>query len=147
MTNEAAAFADASPLIQLWSCECEAGQSCDFNNPHGDLESCPAGSVSKLELGGYEIWTRLEPKRWQEKIESIRKKKAESGAYLFLKRSAPRRTSLLMPAQFRAIIDPECPASNHLYYRCAANAYRWADREGCIQDLPEECSSEAWLEG
>ncbi len=56
------------------------------------------------------------------------------------------RSSLLSPAEFNAVLNPGCSASNARFYRCAKNAYRTSlelGGAGCL--AASDCDNDGWL--
>jgi hypothetical protein len=74
---------------------------------------------------------------------------------LKIQKIPPVNSSILYPAQFRALISPGCRKENSLYYSCAQNAYSTSQSvdfknkssEACFNAVPDACAKggEAWL--
>ncbi len=129
----------------------------------GDPGSCPAGSqlIVQPEIDGVKfelshlarsnVFALAESEEFKRRFEEYARGILTSDdRYEFSRVLPPLRQSLLLPAQFRVIIEPDCEKANSIYYRCSKNAYRTSRErhgEGCESDTPLECSenSYTWL--
>ncbi|MGK5088109.1 hypothetical protein WDW86_11175 [Bdellovibrionota bacterium FG-2] len=103
-------------------------------------KSCPAGTYQGVRALSMKAWSNSSDQR------ADFERYANSGAGLIRTlevRSLPGRKSLFYPAQFRALVHPDCPADNETYYRCAKDAYKTSrgsyGQDRCTANLPEEC--------
>jgi hypothetical protein len=149
------------PSYSAMHCACETSAcAAILDRIQSVPESCPEGTASsdgktrvawQFEMdtnpsaladfkSGYELMEKgVRHNRWD---------------YDFLKTYPADVTSILYPAEFRAITQPGCAQANHLYLECSSNAYRTTEDHtpeaykqdgGCINNTPVECHDLRWL--
>ncbi len=112
---------------------------------------CPQGTRAITKEITYSSWEKSQTPRDElteaEKFEIDRSQHRRS----IRVRDKEVRSSLLYPAQFRAITEPGCSLSNKVYYLCAREAYKTSrasyGKDRCDVGLPKECreGGDAWL--
>ncbi|MBI3542941.1 MAG: hypothetical protein HY075_06690, partial [Deltaproteobacteria bacterium] len=149
MSSEASAYGIFSPSWTIKMCNCDSYGGKDKPKPAKDckkrlkaakpgITECPAGTVRfspDPDWGEDVTKSRLGPdatKRfWNDEL------------ILGAAPKKPARSSLLYPAQFRAITQPGCVDANKAYFVCAREAYKTSRAsyggETCAAGLPPEC--------
>lgn len=153
--HEEAAENSLQPKVKVERCFCEKNTNCAQLAKASDGKACPKGTTPFSSMQEVKLGEEFHPAPDDAKSFVLRTNYAET-----VGKGSPGRSSLLYPAQFRAITEPGCEDVNWKYYACARNAYRFSaalpeewdiyglqrlDYQGCLPD-PADCrSGYEWL--
>jgi hypothetical protein len=153
MSDQNKAFAAVQPQLSTLICYCQESpgtkgrRSCDADIAQAitdHAQSCPGGAIPEK--------TPVDPKVTANLIGVHASDGSQEGTIINILSDPPKRSSLLLPAQFRAIVFPGCRNVNRTYYDCASEAYTTSRGNygsgGCSLGLPPQCSQggDAWLQ-
>jgi len=130
---------------QQVECSCAGDEACRAELDSADpSRGCPAGARETVIGAALDLFAAdfsvPEPALGRVDIDT----------YRFSRLVRQGRASLLLPAQFRAVVEPGCTDVNETYYACAADAYRTSPAlggKGCGGGRPSVCGAERteWL--
>ena len=150
------------PQYYSHGCGCETSKcAAALDRLTGPPSACPEGSDGGIKpsftASQFEIDTNPAFAAFyrNEYAPALQGKRVNRWIYQWLTKEPATVSTILYPAEFRAITQPGCLSSNRLYYSCTQNAYFTTaehmppqDRKwqgvGCVS-VPDECHDLRWL--